>query len=1102
VRKALLLSVVAGSAAAPAVAQAMELDYYTYNAFDETVGAFTRLALLFSDASFLGLIIVFAAIGIVIGALMTATKGVSGGQANPTAWIFPILFGVVLFKGLVLPTGRIDVYDPVRNAFQRVDGVPDFVVLIAGLLNKVERAVVEMVDTAGGTPYADDAGSIDFSLVNSAMSVPITDVNLDRSLSQYYTDCGTLALATNANGVTKQEFLRGSDDLLTTFAKFTNPAVFTVFYADGNDAGASMSCTDAWSAIAPQLENPATFNDMRNALCKVAGFDPGQAAQMARCEGELTNASTLYGVAAGSSLPFLRSVALAKSVSSAMNSADYSLQQRMLIDRQIMAEGFGVSQAANQWIPKLRGFIAACVLGLVPLTLLFVATPLVFRAIGLVCGLFVWLTLWGITDATAVVMVRDAAVSAFNDISNWHLGYDAILNSPDAAMQALGVFGKARTVAMGLATVISGALFHFASYELAMMSNAMQGQVDATGAHAGAQTLLPEQRAALIESLLHSPAPQAELATAGFSTAAAGAAMAAIRRDAATEGYVNRSLSQGIRPAVGNIAEGEGEGGGRVGALQASADVGAARGTPSVSEITRRQQLARSERELGQTFGELDQAGSGAGLYGVGHTQGSTHVAETQVAREVYRNINHTEQETPQGWRNVQQQLQGTALAISQIGDTEAYINAQKQLQLAANAAGAVAEARPGSSEMVGAMRQLQDTLHAQAFRDALRVVGEAGTRESMEFPLLQSAGTARAAQSAGGLAPVASKLARVQVAEQLGHADIVEALARGFGSDAASMSGLVAFTEDREGAQVTLPVTPENRERLIAKLKSAGLMSDFAEEQLRRARGGQVSFAFDRSRNAPVSLTLRAGSDTVFATTDRIEDGRALHAFWTDSVDLGSSVSGGASLLEVPNLEKGFLATYSSLATGSHPGELDGKWANWIAGLGEGLQLRGFRGEAMAAIQKSWRVNAGGSVGGGADIGIVGGKVSGGGGWSRDSSDQTVTTQNLNTTVSQQIIETSLHRAVEEYEKRHGAGSASEASQGELAHRAAEVAHRQFESVLGAERNATETGRETNSALVEAGQVSGSGGVGGMRQSMEDAIEESRKKLGPGFVR
>ena len=201
-------------------------------------------------------------------------------------------------------------------------------------------------------------------------------------------------------------------------------------------------------------------------------------------------------------------------------------------------------------------------------------------------------------------------------------------------------------------------------------------------------------------------------------------------------------------------------------------------------------------------------------------------------------------------------------------------------------------------------------------------------------------------------------------------------------------------------------------------------------------------------------------------------------------------------------NLQKGYLAAYSSLAMGAHDAQGNGKWASWTSGLGDGLQQLGFRADASSTLQKGWRVGVEGSAGGGADVGVVSGKLGASGSWHRDSSDQAITSQNLNTTASQHIVEGSLHRAIDEYEKVHGAGAASQASQTELAHRAAELAHDQFESLLKADSKETEAGRGNNAALEDAGQLPPVTSIGDLRQGMEDAIEETRKKLGPGYVR
>ncbi|MDB5978335.1 MAG: hypothetical protein JWR07_5095 [Nevskia sp.] len=48
----------------PLPAFCLDMDFYTYDGFQETVDAFTRLALIFSDTAFMGFAATFAIFGI------------------------------------------------------------------------------------------------------------------------------------------------------------------------------------------------------------------------------------------------------------------------------------------------------------------------------------------------------------------------------------------------------------------------------------------------------------------------------------------------------------------------------------------------------------------------------------------------------------------------------------------------------------------------------------------------------------------------------------------------------------------------------------------------------------------------------------------------------------------------------------------------------------------------------------------------------------------------------------------------------------------------------------------------------------------------------
>lgn len=403
---------------APGAAFALETDFYTYNGFDETVAAFTRLGLAMSDSKFLVFAGIFAIAGVMLGGLGTAYKGMTGEQVNPVSFAIPVVVGLAIFKGAVLPTGTVHVYDPVRNAYQPVGGVPNVIILIAGALNKFERGMIDITDTASANPYSDNAGAINFALIKSAMNASVNDWYLKQSLVNYYTVCGLAALGNMDTGA-RQRLMHGSTDLINEFGEWTNAALSVVYHPPGDDTGEVRSCTDAWSGtggLNSILTTASTYAGVTESICMQAGFNPVNAGQMAKCRTLLQDSTSLYNVAAGSEVPFLRSVLLADAVSAAMNSADVDRSTRALVSRQVMAEGFGNAEAMNQWIPKVRAFMLAVVLGLVPLTLLFVVTPLFKAALMLNFGLFAWLSLWSIGDGIAVQMAYDAASDAFDQI--------------------------------------------------------------------------------------------------------------------------------------------------------------------------------------------------------------------------------------------------------------------------------------------------------------------------------------------------------------------------------------------------------------------------------------------------------------------------------------------------------------------------------------------------------------------------------------------------------------------------------------------------------------------------------------------------------------
>ena len=129
-------------------ALALDMEYYTYGGFNPIVQAFTRVALIFSDAGYQGLITVMTIMGVLAGSGAWIARAATGARVIPLTWTVPVLFGAVVYLAVVVPKGSLTVDDPVLNRFQTVGDLPDAIVFTAGALNLIERGLVDIIDTA------------------------------------------------------------------------------------------------------------------------------------------------------------------------------------------------------------------------------------------------------------------------------------------------------------------------------------------------------------------------------------------------------------------------------------------------------------------------------------------------------------------------------------------------------------------------------------------------------------------------------------------------------------------------------------------------------------------------------------------------------------------------------------------------------------------------------------------------------------------------------------------------------------------------------------------------------------------------------------------
>ena len=135
----------------PQSASAVEMEIVTYNGFSALSTAFEKIQIIFADGRYLGLIGVMAVCGVVLAGMAAGVKAFRDGQLSIVGTLIPLFAGVVVTVAFILPReeNAVIVYDRVLNRQARFDHLPIALVLVAGLLNRIETGLVEIIEDSG-----------------------------------------------------------------------------------------------------------------------------------------------------------------------------------------------------------------------------------------------------------------------------------------------------------------------------------------------------------------------------------------------------------------------------------------------------------------------------------------------------------------------------------------------------------------------------------------------------------------------------------------------------------------------------------------------------------------------------------------------------------------------------------------------------------------------------------------------------------------------------------------------------------------------------------------------------------------------------------------
>ena len=481
----------------PETVFALDMEYYTYGGFNPIIQAFNKIALIFSDSGYQGLLFVIMVLGLIAGATAWLARAATGAKVIPLVWAVPVFFGAIIYLAMFVPKGNITVYDPVLNRFQTIGNIPDAVVFTAGFLNKIEKGMVDIIDTAAApsTDYQTTAGGLGFKALQSVRGSYPKDNFASTSMIRYIKDCVTFELVRPGTTLTLDDLRNNSTDFLNELALAVNPSVFTVYYETATPEGATMSCTEAWSHLLPIYNNPSNYDDALKKVCSKAHFDPSSAVEMNTCNSLLSNSLTFATGGTATPEKLIQQQQIAGMLYEFYFTGDAETAALMESNKKITTAGMGIGLTMNEWIPIIRAIMSSIAIGVIPFLVLFLPTPVMGKAMSVMFGFFVFLTTWGITDTVIHGAAMDYANYAFEDMRQSNLGVYGMAALPSLSHKMLSMFGVIRSAGIMLASFFSMMLIRFGGHALAMLAGNLSRMVQSAGAQAGRQ-FTPEGSAA------------------------------------------------------------------------------------------------------------------------------------------------------------------------------------------------------------------------------------------------------------------------------------------------------------------------------------------------------------------------------------------------------------------------------------------------------------------------------------------------------------------------------------------------------------------------------------------------------------------------------
>jgi len=617
-----------------------DMDYVVSGGFTTYVNAFTRLKYIFADSQYKSMVVSMVVMAIPIGMMAMVGKAtVQGlGSGKPSlnfGWLALWLLGSIVYRGTMVPTSTIHIYDQDRNLYQPVAGVPSVMVLAAGVTNRFTQMFRDVVirNSASTDRMMGEGAPIKmFSALVSSTGAPF-DPYLKRNITEFWHSCADVAAQTNGTTFDRAKVLTGSNRLLADLAPLANPAVYSEWYSATAPYNSTVTCTDAYTKIKTAMAvsgsaGSGPFGDRIKSVCQQTGYSSTNASQLADCATQMEKAvQDIFGDSGLTLTVASQNIMLAQSISDSLLQDNPNAALKQLVNRSMVNAGIADATGSPEWISEIKAGVVSVVLAMMPILLMLVVTPLIGKVLPLVLGLWVFIAAWDICDMMLLQAANDQIYTVMDELRRSNMGLDMLTLAPTASMKALSVLAASREHAMQMALVIAG-LFGVSAYAMQSLGNRLTANLDKANDAAAQQTLTTEGRGDLLAGTTRGVAEVMAHDQVNIGSMANAQAFGAIRD--ATSVAATASALGGVPQAAQRA--GTQSAAQDVGRIQGTGTPAAALGSAMVgaeSEVGRSAGTAEAAKATGQTVASMSQRNTAVGTEReVGATAGTVQAAD------------------------------------------------------------------------------------------------------------------------------------------------------------------------------------------------------------------------------------------------------------------------------------------------------------------------------------------------------------------------------------------------------------------------------------------------------------------------------------------